>query len=168
MTQTDSAWHDKRETKIGDYGEFLVQQYLEDRGCVCYKSVTPKPHPLDYLVVWPDKTISGVEVKTKPSRNKYPDTGFNLKHYEGYKQFTDALKIPMRIYFVDSKRGEIYGNYLCELDKPRRIEGRLYPREESSYDGQWIRYYPNDAMIPIRPLTSEEICVLNRLRSDKN
>ena len=168
MIQTDSAWHDKRETKIGDYGEALVQQYLEEHGCICYKSVTPKAHPLDYLVVWPDKTINGVEVKTKPSRDKYPDTGFNLKHYYGYKQFTDALKISMRIYFVDSKCGRIYGNYLCELDKPRMSEGRSYPREESSWNGQLIRYYPLDVMIPIRDLTNEEICVLNRLRSEKN
>lgn len=168
MTSKNSAWHEQRKTKIGDYGERLIREHLEKLGCICYKSVTDGPHPCDFFMFNRDKHVIAVEVKTKPARKKYPDTGFDLRHYNGYKKFTEEHSMYMFIFFVDEERGEIYGNYLHKLDETRISNGMSYPTEERTKYGQIIRYYPLSAMIPIRKLSREEICELKRLRSDKS
>ena len=168
MTPKNSAWHERHETKIGDYGEKLIREYLKNLGCICYEPSTDGAHLCDFFMFNRDKSVIAAEVKTKPARKKYPDTGFDLKHYNGYKKFTEEHSINMFIFFVDEDCGKIYGNYLHELDKPRVSNGMSYPSEERTKYGQVIRYYPLEAMIPIRELTSEEICELKRLRSDRS
>lgn len=162
MTQINSAWHDKKETKIGDYGEALIKKYLEDLKFICYKPVTDGSHLFDFLIYREDKSPIAVEVKTKPSRNKYPDTGFDYRHYLRYKRYTEETNTRMIIYFVDSIKGEIYGNYLDELDKPRRSQNISYPRDEY-IGGREIRYFPLEAMKKIRDLTDNEKFELQRL-----
>lgn len=160
MIPRNSAWHEQQKTKIGDYGEELVMTYLESRGHVCYKALTDKAHLLDYFIYQKDREVIAAEVKTKPSRKKYPDTGFDYRHYEGYKKFTTEHNMRMFIFFVDDEKGEIYGNFLHELDKPRK----QYPLDEMTRYGQIIRYYPLEAMIKIRPLTQSEILTIRTLR----
>lgn len=168
MIPTNSAWHEKRETKIGDFGELLIREYFEQKGCICYKPVTDGAHLFDFLMLMPNKKTIAVEVKTKPSRTKYPDTGFNLKQYNGYKKFTDEHNVPIFIFFVDENKGAIYGNYLHELDKPRVSNGIAYPFEEPTRYGQTIKYYPLEAMLAVRELTCNEISELKRLRGEEN
>ena len=166
MIPISSAWHEKRETKIGDFGETLIREHFEQNGCICYKPVTNGAHLFDFLMLMPDKKTIAVEVKTKPSRTKYPDTGFNFNQYNGYKNFADEHNIPIFIFFVDENKNAIYGNFLHELDKSRISNGFLYPFEEKTRFGQTIIYFPLNAMLLVRFLTSYEIAELKRLRGD--
>ena len=159
MTQENSEWHERREVKIADYGEKLIREYLEDENYICYKPVTDGAHLFDLLIYRKDTGVMAAEVKTKPRRNKYPDTGFNYRNYECYKQFTEEHNIKMFVYFIDELEGKIYGNYLDELDKPRISSGKKYPLDSNS-----IRYYPLDAMKIIRLLTDDEKNELRKLQ----
>lgn len=163
MTQKSSAWHEQQKVKIGDYGEELVRNFLEEKRCVCYKPLTDASHPFDFLASRRDLGTFAVEVKTKPSRRKYPDTGFDVRHYKGYKQFTEEHSMNMFVFFVDVEKGLIYGNYLHELDKPRISNGDAYPFEEFTKHGGMIRYFPLEAVIPVRKLTDDEINNLKHL-----
>ncbi|MBQ7594066.1 MAG: hypothetical protein IJU48_06920 [Synergistaceae bacterium] len=159
MTQENSEWHDRREVKIADYGEKLIQEYLEGENYICYKPVTEGAHLFDFLIYRKDSGVMAAEVKTKPRRNKYPDTGFDYRHYEGYKRFSEEHNMKMYVFFVDELEGKIYGNSLEELDKPRISSGKNYPLDSNS-----IRYYPLEAMRIHRLLTDEEKSQLRQLQ----
>lgn len=169
MTQKNSTWHELKNVKIGDYGEHLVRKYLEERGYICYKPVTDGAHLVDFLFYKKDTgIITAGEVKTKPRRRKYPDTGFNKQHYDIYKKFSDEHNMRLFMFFCDETAGGIYGNYLDELDKSRLDDGRLYPVNEADKFGNVIRYYPLSAMLPVAVFSSEEKEKFINLRSNKN
>ena len=155
MTLTNSEWHSKIEVQKADYGEKLVQDFLEKQGYVCYKPVTDAAHLIDFLVFQDKKFKFGVEVKTKPKFKNYPATGFDYRHYLQYKKFTADEERPLFICFVDETIGAIYGNFLHVLDEPREYCGMDYPNQFSK-NGVSIRYYPLSAMRLIRKLTSSE------------
>ena len=166
MIQKNSTWHDKKETKIGDYGEKLVKAYLEANGCICYRPETDGAHLMDFLVYKRDKSVMAAECKVKAIRCKYPDTGFNLRNYKLYKKFTDEHNIRMFIFFIDEVKGKIYGNFLDVLDQKRICNGREYPLNEKTKYNVVIRYYPYEAMIKLKKLSNEELDYFQKLRSE--
>jgi hypothetical protein len=135
----------------GSVAEQEVVAYLERRGYRVYRAVTPGSHPFDFLAISPSNRVYIVECKAKASRNHYPDTGIDEKHYKTYKALSDALGVEVILIFVDEKVGRVYGHRLSVLDKPRRIqhEGRLirYPLTEQYANGVRIRYFPICAMV---------------------
>ncbi len=165
MTQGNSMWHDKPEVKIGDYGEELVRSFVESKKYICYKAVTDRAHLVDYFIFRNDKGVIAAEVKTKPRRRKYPDTGFDSRSYEAYKKFTDEHNMKMFIFFVDTAERSIYGNFLHKLDEIHKTERKVYPLEEQTKDGRVIRYYSLDSMIHITDLSEDEIKTLEGLRN---
>ena len=167
MIRTDSAWHKHRKVKIGDYGEALVQSHVESKNFICYRPDTDGAHLCDFFILGKGIGTIAAEVKTKPMRDKYPDTGFNIRHYERYKQLSDEHNMRVFVFFVDEKLKWIYGNYLDVLDTPF-YEDYGYPRNEVT-DWGAIRYYHIDSMKLIRPLTDEELLTFKELRgSDKH
>ena len=161
---TNSNWNEKIETKIGNIGEQIIRNFFERNGYICYQPVTDGAHLLDFFFFKKNKGIIAADVKTKPSRNKYPDTGFNLKHYEAYNKFISEHNMMMFIFFVDPRKKEIYGNFLHELDKQRISNGMLYPLDEKTKFGTWIRYYPLEAMIHIADLSNYEVSALMNVK----
>ena len=157
MIRENSAWHEKRETKIGDYGEELVIKHLESKNFVCYKAVTNASHPFDFLVSKNDELFF-VEVKTKPRRKYYPDTGFDIRSYKRYLRACETTGRRMFVFFVDVQQKQIYGNFLDELEE-RCIERFVYPFEDRG-----IRYYPLSKMKIIRELSDEEVNTIQSLR----
>ena len=161
MIQTDSMWHNLPEVKKGDFGESLIQQHFEKLGCVCYKAVSACGHPCDMLCIDDSYKIRLVEVKTKASRNKYSDTGFDEEHYQVYKEFSKSNNTRIYIYFVDPKLKKIYGNYLDVLEEKRFVNGVEYPRLEPNRGTCFrIIYFPLEAMEDLRDLTEEELAEL--------
>jgi len=128
---SENSWQNKIEVKRGNIGEKLVKEYLEDKGYILYIPVTEGPHPFDQLVVSPNKDLFICEVKTKPARIKYPDTGVDIRSYNTYKNKSETYNLPVLLCFVDDFNGSMYGNWLHILDKPHgnyplRYKGIIY------------------------------------------
>ncbi|MBQ6738869.1 MAG: hypothetical protein IJP96_05185 [Synergistaceae bacterium] len=171
MIPINSAWHNKIEVKKGDYGENIVQRHFEKQGYLIYKSISDGAHPFDFLCVNNKETFF-VEVKTKAKRNKYPDTGFNLRHYKIYKEYCERESKRMYICFVDPVLNKVYGNFLDILDKERIITDevgrRLYPSIETArYNsvGTEIIYFHLSVMEHVADLTKEQLNDLQKIYS---
>lgn len=102
--------------------------------------------------------IRVVEVKSKPRRDKYPDTGIPTRHYDDYKHIENKYGIQVFIAFVDEVLKKIYGNFLEELEKP---EGR-YPLRYAN-----VIYFPLSKMRDITMLTDEQCAELTALRESE-
>lgn len=155
MNQTNS-WENKKTVIKGDFGEDIINQFLESKGFVIYKPTTKSAHAFDRLAIKDKKQVVIVEVKTKPRRLYYPDTGIDIKHYNTYKEISKKHNIPVYLFFVDEEEGYIYGNYLSNLTeicivKQRRKEIQ-YPLIEKN-----IIYFPLSKMNKLYKLTDKQI-----------
>lgn len=148
----------------GDYGELLFRGILEKKDYTIYTPKTKGAHPFDIIAVHKcrktgeKKPVFAADVKTKPMRVYYADTGIGLNHYHVYLKFSKTHLMEFWLIFVDQNLGKIYGNTISQLDIPREINKRSYPL----VDGQTI-YWPIEAMLTIRSLTEDEIEELDRL-----
>lgn len=136
-----------------------------ERGVIPYAPINDGAHPFDRLCATKNKErVFVAEVKTKPRRKYYPDTGINVSHFNDYKAIQNRHKIDVWLAFVDEIQGEIYGNYLEALTKPRTINHgakRLeYPMTQNG-----IIYFPLEAMITISSLSIESRARLVELSS---
>lgn len=164
-----SEWREKPTVKKGDWGELQVELWLLENNYTIY---TPKycnnPHPFDRLVESPNGKLFIGEVKTKPHRKHYPDTGFNKKHLWSYFQIWYKYNLDVFIYFVDTLQKRCYGNWLQEITKPRNIEhnGKIleYIRyERDGRTGQSLVYFPLVAMEPIFDIPNHNLKTLNTI-----
>lgn len=163
-------WEDKQEVKKGDMGENFLDQYLFQTGkWIPYLPVFDGPHPFDRIAASLDKKeLFIVEVKTKPRRKWYPDTGFNYKNYLEYKHLNEKYGIRVFVVFVDEYRGEGYGNFLDCLEieveiilGSKRIK---YPLIDDSKYGCKIIYFPlSNMIIPLFKLTPQQCQKLKKL-----
>ena len=133
-------WNDKPQVKKGNRGEDAVDKFLEEQGFVIYKPVTDAAHPFDRLCVKDKSTMFVAEIKTKPKRTYYPDTGFNLTHHKDYLRMQEK-GFNIYIFFVDEREGIIYGNPLSKISEKCIVEhnGKMieYPKKENG-----IIYFP--------------------------
>jgi len=159
------TWGNTLQAKKGDMGERIVCDYLQKKGWIMYKSITNAGHCFDFLAIKNESECRIVEVKTKPKRKYYPDTGFEVSQYNRYKKAGKELQCKIFIAFVDEHAGEIYGNYLHELEKEITIivNGKpvKYPLVQPTYiqyphKGNTI-YFPIQHMKTIKLLESSEI-----------
>ena len=148
-------WEDKLQVKKGNIGESIVDDYFKGQGYIIYKPVTDAPHLIDRFYVKDKKKLIFADVKTKAKRNKYPDTGFNYKHYEEYKTL-QAIGLEVWIFFVDEAEGVVYGNTLEKLSIPRTIQ---HKGQTIKYPLRWgeIIYFPRDVMSDIYLLSNKEV-----------
>jgi len=150
------AWCDKKEVKKGDYGELLIDEYYWNFGYMPYVPNKEGAHTIDRMYC--KKKTSDVfiaDIKTKPYRNVYPDTGLNTSHYNEYIRASLNLGVDVKLIFVDEKLGQIYGNSIKELIKTREFGIKTYPWEHGNQT-----YFLVDSMIVIRDLTENEIAKL--------
>jgi len=160
-------WDDKPTVRKGHIGEMLVLQWLESKGVIVYLPNTRAAHPFDKLCATPDKkTIFVAEVKTKPHRLYYPDTGINLGHYEDYSLIRNKYNLRVHIFFVDDNKGMVYGNWLDQLEVPREVihneKTYQYPLKQKD-----IIYFPLVAMNDICELPSEEVAKIKMAHQGK-
>lgn len=134
----------KQALRKGSVGEQIVRAHLEGKGWVVYQPITEGAHHFDMLSIKDKKSAIALDVKTKARLNKYPATGINQKHFEEYLRFSKKHCMPFWIVFVDEMLGEVYGNTLGELEKPRTVEGNNYPLIKCW--GPPIRIWPLEAM----------------------
>lgn len=167
MIQTNSNWNDKETVKKGNVGEEIVNRWLIEHGYIPYMPMQLGAHPFDRLCASRDKrTIFVAEVKSKPRRVYYPDTGIDERHLKDYQFITDKYKLDVFIFFVDEDLKQIYGGKLATLCQPREVEhaGRIlnYPL---NYKG--IVYFPLVAMTKIADLDDKQAEQLQELSTRK-
>jgi hypothetical protein len=117
------SFHDLTETKKGDVGEEIVADHLESLGCQIWKPRHyDKSHLIDFVCVNPHKASFLLDVKTKPSMLRYPQTGFDKNDLETYK----SLDVNNNVYivWVDEYRETIYYQFIHKLPEPRMM-GRI-------------------------------------------
>lgn len=164
-TQINSKWQQKQEVIKGNMGEKIIYELLRKKGWIVYKTIMEGGHCFDFLATKDRKELLIVEVKTKPKRLKYPDTGFNLRHYNEYKRISEKHNLKVFVAFVDESEGRIYGNYLNELEKPKTITANgkqiTYPLIYSPYGNETgTVYFPVENMVTIASLRNEDIANL--------
>ena len=114
-----------------------MREYLERKGYIVYEPQTGGAHGFDKLAVLDKRQAIIAECKSKARRNKYADTGINIRHLEEYEYISNKHNLPVFIFFVDESIGKIYGNTLKRLLVPCVIDGKQYPSREKG-----IIYFP--------------------------
>jgi len=151
-------WEDKPEVRKGNIGERLVDEYLLRKGIVPYRPIVSQAHPFDRLCASADKKrIYVVEVKTKPRREFYPDTGVDFRHFNDYMHISLQHSMDVFLYFVDEILRSIYGGELVgNLAQIRQVrhQGRdlIYPLKHRG-----IIYFPLSAMEHVASL-QDDVC----------
>ena len=158
-------WNDKLQVKKGNLGEKIVDEYFEGQGYIIYEPTTDGAHLIDRLYVKDKKQLIFADVKTKPKRNKYPDTGFNYKNYKEY-EVLEKMGLEVWIIFVDEVEGAIYGNTLEKLSEPCSIEHYGRTIEYPLTEGEIIYFYRNN-MIDINLLSREEVAEIKSYNTRK-
>lgn len=169
LMSNQESWEDRIEVVIGDLGESLVDKYIMNRWWTAYIPQKSLSHAFDRLVATmenPDEFFI-IEVKTKPMMKYYPESGFNLSHYERYKAVEKRHNLTVFIYFVDYVARIIYGGKLSDISRPHKLfyncnnkKGEQYPRLISSSKKDIIMF-PVELMEEIYELTNEEIAMFN-------
>ena len=157
MVMNQTNWDDKVEVKKGNYGEELVDKFLEAKGFICYFPKTKGAHWFDRLAIKDKQRVIVAESKTKARLNKYPATGFNYKQYLEYKRIYETHKIHVFIFFVDEMLKKIYGNFLTKLELPTKIGNIEYPLRIND-----VVVFPLKNMVDIGELTDEDVNFLKQ------
>lgn len=156
-------WQKKKEVKKGNFGENIIDNYLTSLGYSIYFP-SEGAHPFDRLVAKSYNEMFVAEIKTKPQRMYYPDTGININSFETYGKIQKIYNLPVFIFFVDEIKEEIYGNYLYKLINPRMIKYKdkilYYP-----FRHKGIVYFPLANMAFISSLKKEYCKEIAQLRA---
>jgi len=161
-----SDFRKKSTTIKGTYGEDICFEYLRRKGHTIYRpDCDERAHPFDTLVVHGQElTITIADVKTKPRREAYPDTGINERHFCKYTTASVRNKLRVFLFFVDESSAKIYGNFLDVLNERHEVihNGKklVYPMH---YGG--IIYFPLERMITICRIKPEEMGKLREMRN---
>ena len=176
LMSDQESWDDKIEVTIGDLGEVVVDKYIMNEWWTAYCPNKSQSHAFDRLVATmerPDKFFI-VEVKTKPMMKYYPESGFNLLHYNRYKAVEKRHNLTVFIYFVDYVARIIYGGKLSDISCPHKLfyncnnkKGEQYPRLFLDKKGKDIIMFPVELMEEICELTDEEVAMFDGL-SERN
>ena len=146
------SWNDKTTVKKGDIGEAEVVKYLSAQGYSVYKDVTNKAHPFDIFAVSLDCSHKFIaDVKTKPSRMLYPDTGIDIKHYNKYLDMQKTSGLQFFLYFVDEN------NYLSELTKDIVVKLSSGKKVNYPLKQKEIIYFPIVLTRPLFTLSPEVV-----------
>jgi len=109
----------------GEVGELIIDNDLPKRGYVFYKPLQKGSHPIDRLCIYKSK-VSAVEIKTKPRRNYYEDTGLDEADWIVYKEINEKIKV--YIFFVDELLKKIYWQSVDKLSEVNcEQDGKKYP-----------------------------------------
>jgi hypothetical protein len=144
----------------GNIGEDLVDKKLFLLGYQTYKPSFNESHKFDRLIFSKKtNTFYISDIKTKPSRKFFPDTGIDVKHFNTYMESSKNTSLDFLLLFVDELSKTIYGNTLKELTKISFVEHNSktieYPLIQKG-----IIYFPLEKMIKFADLTDEEANII--------
>lgn len=160
----EARWAEKQTVKKGNFAEEIIDKFLISKNVIPYIPNFDGAHPFDRLCAKVDKkSIYILDIKAKASRNYYPDTGINYKHYKEYDYLSKKYKVPIVLIFVDEYKAKIYGNSLANLIKPVEIKNKKYPLIEKTASGIEIIYFPLINMKAIDELTEDQVEELKQL-----
>jgi len=154
--------------KLGEYGESLVDDYLEKKHKRnnTYKPKKNKSHPFDRMETWVtddgDDELVIVETKTKPSMYSKPETGFDSKDNEKYLKIMKRYNIPIYLFFVDFFKKGIFYQKLDQINKQQRIQNKEYPYIVTFKKEPCIMFHTS-ILKKARDLTDEECKTLFEL-----
>ena len=155
-------------TQKGVKGEDLCFDYLRARGHTVYRpDKEDRPHPIDSFIVHGQKfSVCAADIKTKPKRGAYPDTGINLDHYGTYCYIKNVNNIRVFLFFVDEDEKRIYGNWLDVLETRREVS---HNGETLVYPLWMVRqiYFPISAMMHIADISDEAVEELKAMRNTR-
>lgn len=155
-TRRNLPWAERTTVKKGDLGESIVDEFLRGKRVIPYKPTFGGAHPFDRLCATADKkTIFIADVKTKPARLRFPDTGINIRHYDDYKFIAKKYGLRIFIFFVDEVAQEVYGNWLEKLEAPASVKHRGETLEYPMRD-RGIIYFPRSSMERIAAIELEQ------------
>jgi len=122
---------------LGMEGEDIVDKIFKDAGWVIYHPKENASHPIDRIAIQPYQSkllqtnqdrkgnitpprgmVIFWDVKLKPRRLMYSDTGVDKDQYEIYKTVDKYYGGSMMLFFIDPETQQIYGNSLSNLDAP--------------------------------------------------
>ena len=154
-------------SKKGYVGEEIVKSFLNKKKFKIYRPDNDEePHLIDLIVLcgW---EIVAIDIKCKPKREFFEDTGFDLKDVKKYISLQKTNKIKVAIYFCDEKAKLVYGAFLNDLMKPVKIGGKKYPLTESA-GKESVVYFPLVNMKTVKKLTDEECLAIAQYSSRNN
>lgn len=143
-----SKFNEKNETIIGNIGENIIKEHIENLGYVVYNTETDCSHPVDFIVFNGDKyddILSFHEVKVKPRRFIKFDTGVDITVWHRYIRIMKKYNVDLFIYFIDEIEECIYKIYTNDIYKNKKY--RIDNNDRIVYfnliDTQFIRllYY---------------------------
>lgn len=158
------VWEDRINVKKGNLGEKIVTDWLHKKGLIVYETITDAPHAFDKLVSKGKDILVIAEVKTKPRRMYYPDTGIDIRHYNEYVEVSKKYNIPVCLFFVDEYLRQVYCGYLSELIKPKVVK---FKNKELTYPlclNNIIYFYQPD-MTVIHQLSKAEVDEIKKYNS---
>jgi len=171
MTQNDF----KTKLKFGEEGEVFIKNIFLKMGWfvipkyLYVKKGAPSLIGADVSYAVPDLDISRkgdrfwIEVKRKPLRNVYPDTGFSERLVSHYIEVQNITGNKVFVIFIDEKMDMCYGNWLNNLLQERTVyldnknRKQKYPWTSGgfNYKGN-ITYFPY-------PDAFKDICTMEEL-----
>jgi hypothetical protein len=154
-------------TRKGTIAEQYVRDVLISRGWHIYTySTVDQPHPVDMLAFTPDNRLVAVEVKCKPARLYYPDTGIDVRHYHHYHNLQAQLNLPILLLFVDEYSKTVYGNYLDNLSQPITIVDNKRELVYPLIAGNQV-YFPLQVMEYYADIPPNIVAQINRYTASK-
>jgi len=149
-----SNWQTNESVKKGNRGEDIVYNILCEKGYLVYKYEQDKRHIIDFVVFNTEvHRIRFVDIKCKPARRKFPDTGFDIKSLEEYKLIMDIA--PVYIFWVDEAKKEVYYQDLEELLKPILIKHNDIELDYPIFSKN-IVYFPLEKMKHLCKISDEQ------------
>lgn len=152
----NNKFNELRTTQKGNIGEEIIDKKLFIKGYQLYKPSFDGSHSFDRLIYSKkNKKFYLCDIKTKPSRFAYPDTGIDFRLYREYLNKSREINLDFLLIFVDENSKTIYGNLLSELEKEIEINYKnkiiKYPLIQKE-----IIYFPLQKMIKIDIISEEE------------
>lgn len=172
-------------TKKGYKGEAVeaLKKYFKEKGCNFYPCGSEDRHICDgfitrvktgfiteEVITKLKKLVFLEDMKTKPKRIYYNDTGFNLINYAEYKAICKLHNTEIFISFVDERSMSVYGNWLRKLEEEwvEKYDNGKTIHYSNGYIENGIIYFPLHNMDTIGKLTPKETTDIRNLNTSNN
>jgi len=137
---------EREQTKMGELAEeMILNEFVQSKNSYPFRPAIDGTHPIDSVNISQENKMWAMDMKCKPRRKYYADTGIDLRFYNSYGEIDKTT--PVYLLFVDTYTGTIYGNWMRFLTP--KFEGNMV-------------YFNLDQMVHYRYLDQEEILLLQK------